>query len=217
MHSLVQHAVAGGLATGASWVGQPAWADASRPLQNAHACHARGALASCAGCGWARSATPASASAWTCSKSEWTRGARARLATRAAPHTQASCVARGCVARGCWLGKPSCAGQRTCRAWPCRCRSGLGTLEMFAMVRWAVGAGGLGTRRDRIVSHSPAHMGPKRQQPFKGPLTEGNTASKKSKQLVAAGLCRECGSELGRAKTICDTCADKARVMAMRR
>jgi hypothetical protein len=52
-------------------------------------------------------------------------------------------------------------------------------------------------------------MGPKRQKPLKGPLTEGNTASKKQKQLVAAGLCRECGSPLGRAKTICDTCADK--------
>ncbi len=62
------------------------------------------------------------------------------------------------------------------------------------------------------LAHSPAHMGTKRQQPLKGPLTEGSTASKKSKQLVAAGKCRECGSALGRAVTVCDTCANRARL-----
>jgi hypothetical protein len=63
-----------------------------------------------------------------------------------------------------------------------------------------------------LLAHSPAHMGTKRQQPFKGPLTEGNTASKQQKLLVAAGLCRDCGGPRagGRAKTICDKCADQA-------
>jgi hypothetical protein len=60
-------------------------------------------------------------------------------------------------------------------------------------------------------------MGTKRQKPFRGPLTEGRKASKQQKLLVAAGQCRECGSPLGRAKTICDTCANKAAAVEAER
>jgi hypothetical protein len=51
-------------------------------------------------------------------------------------------------------------------------------------------------RCTRCTSHSPAHMGTKRQQPFKGPLTDkySQPRSKRQKQLVEAGQCRECGS-----------------------
>jgi hypothetical protein len=64
------------------------------------------------------------------------------------------------------------------------------------------------------LSHSTAHMGPKRKKPFKGPLTEGNTAGKKEKQLVEAGFCGRCGRPLGRAVTVCDKCLDQAAAVA---
>jgi hypothetical protein len=59
-------------------------------------------------------------------------------------------------------------------------------------------------------AHSPAHVGTKRQQPFKGPLTDRYSEPYRKRQhhLVAAGQCRECGNPLGRAVTVCDTCAN---------
>jgi hypothetical protein len=65
-------------------------------------------------------------------------------------------------------------------------------------------------RCQHVNGHSPAHMGTKRQKPFKGPLSEGIGQGKRQKLLVAAGQCRDCGSSLGRAVTVCDTCANKA-------
>ncbi len=66
------------------------------------------------------------------------------------------------------------------------------------------------------LSHSPAHMGTKKKKPFRGPLTDSYSRprSKRQKQLVEAGQCRECGNPLGRAVTICDKCADKAAAVA---
>jgi hypothetical protein len=59
-------------------------------------------------------------------------------------------------------------------------------------------------------SHSPAHMGTKKKKPFRGPLTDrySQPHSKRQQLLVEAGQCRECGSPLGRAVTICDQFAD---------
>ncbi len=51
-------------------------------------------------------------------------------------------------------------------------------------------------------------MGTKKKKPFSGHLTDSYSRpySKRQKQLVAAGLCRECGSPVGRAVTVCDKC-----------
>ncbi len=57
-------------------------------------------------------------------------------------------------------------------------------------------------------------MGTKRKKAFSGHLAlcNGQPRKKRQAQLVEAGKCRNCGSALGRAVTICNTCADKARV-----
>jgi hypothetical protein len=57
-------------------------------------------------------------------------------------------------------------------------------------------------------------MGTKRKKAFSGHFALSNSQPRKKRQaqLVEAGKCRECGNALGRAKTICNTCADKARV-----
>jgi hypothetical protein len=54
-------------------------------------------------------------------------------------------------------------------------------------------------------------MGTHRKKLFSGPLFDGYSqpSKKRQKQLVEGSQCRGCGSPLGRAKTICDTCADK--------
>jgi hypothetical protein len=55
-------------------------------------------------------------------------------------------------------------------------------------------------------------MGTNKKKPFSGPLGDHyhQPKTKRQKQLVEGGKCCVCGSALGRAKTICDTCADKA-------
>ncbi len=71
--------------------------------------------------------------------------------------------------------------------------------------------GGRVTSPRSPLSHSPAHMGTKKKKPFSGHLTDSYSRphSKRQKQFVEAGLCRECGSPLGRAVTVCDKCADQ--------
>ncbi len=60
-------------------------------------------------------------------------------------------------------------------------------------------------RCQHVNGHSPAHMGSKKKKPFSGPLYDGYSQprSKRQKQLVEAGQCRDCGSALGRAVTVC--------------
>jgi hypothetical protein len=57
-----------------------------------------------------------------------------------------------------------------------------------------------------------ASMGSKRKTPLSGHLALSNSQPRKKRQaqLVEAGFCRECGSELGRVVTVCDKCADRA-------
>jgi hypothetical protein len=64
------------------------------------------------------------------------------------------------------------------------------------------------------TAHSPtAHMGTHKKKPFTGQFS-GQPYRKHQKQLVEAGLCRHCGDPLGRAKTICDTCANRVAAAA---
>jgi hypothetical protein len=62
-------------------------------------------------------------------------------------------------------------------------------------------------------------MGTHKKKLFSGPLYDGYSQphKKRQKQLVETGLCRDCGDSLGRAKTICDTCANKAAAVEAER